>query len=102
MAKGLGVAEAAHLTSLSSLSARPRCMPSASPMTRRQRLRAPAPVGPRAGHLLAIDVPAAASGSAKLLKLVVEGLPVGADAGIADEPFFGASFDHKLMTLITL
>jgi hypothetical protein len=32
----------------------------------------------------------------KLLKLVVEGLPHGADAGIADEPFFGVSFDHNL------
>src|SRR5205807_10428721 len=53
-----------------------------------------APVGPRARHLLAIDVPAAASGGAKLLKLAVEGLPVGADAGIADKPFFGVSFDH--------
>jgi hypothetical protein len=47
-----------------------------------------APVGPRAGDLLPVDVPAAASGLAKLLKLAVEGLPVGADAGIADEPFF--------------
>jgi hypothetical protein len=29
-----------------------------------------------------------------LLKLAVEGLPVGADAGIADKAFFGVSFDH--------
>jgi hypothetical protein len=43
----------------------------------------------RAGHLLAVDVPAAASGLAKLLKLRVKGLPVGGNAGIADEPFFG-------------
>jgi hypothetical protein len=48
-----------------------------------------APVGVRTRHPLAIDVPAAASGGAKLLKLAVEGLPIGADAGIADEPFFG-------------
>jgi hypothetical protein len=26
----------------------------------------------------------------------VEGLPVGGDAGIADKPFFGVSFDHNL------
>jgi hypothetical protein len=44
-----------------------------------------APVGPPAGHFFAVDVPAAASGGAKLFKLSVEGLPVGADAGIADE-----------------
>jgi hypothetical protein len=36
-----------------------------------------APFGPRAGHFLAVDVPAAASGGAKLLKLAVKGLPVG-------------------------
>jgi len=35
-----------------------------------------ATVGPRARHLIAIDVPAAASGGAKLLKLAVEGLPL--------------------------
>ena len=40
--------------------------------------------------------PAAASGSAKLVKLRVEGLPIGADAGIADEAFFGISFGHNL------
>jgi hypothetical protein len=51
-----------------------------------------APVGPRAGHLLAIDVLAAASGLAKLVKLAVQGLPVGADAGIARQPFFGVKF----------
>jgi hypothetical protein len=50
----------------------------------------------RAGHLLAVDVPAAASGIAKLLKLSVERLPVGRDAGIADEPFFGITFGHIL------
>ena len=55
-----------------------------------------APVGPRARHLLAVDVPAAASGGAKLLKLAVEGLAHGADAGIADEAFFGVSFGHIL------
>jgi hypothetical protein len=48
-----------------------------------------APVGPHAGYLLLVDVPAVASGLAKLLKLTVEGLPVGRDASIADEPFFG-------------
>src|SRR5205823_3826233 len=52
-----------------------------------------APVGPRAGRLLAVDVAAAASGGAKLLKLAVEALPHGTDAGIADKPFFGVSFD---------
>jgi hypothetical protein len=55
-----------------------------------------APVGPRSRHLLAEDVPAAASGLAKLLKLAVEGLPVGADAGFAEEPFFGVSIVHIL------
>jgi hypothetical protein len=35
-----------------------------------------AAVAVRAGHLLAIDVPAAASGGAKLVKLAFEGLPV--------------------------
>jgi hypothetical protein len=43
-----------------------------------------APVGPRARHLLPVNVPAVASDLAKLLKLAVEGLPVGADAGIAE------------------
>ena len=60
-----------------------------------------APVGPCACHLLAIDVPAAASGGAKLLKLPVECLPVGADAGIADEPFFGGEFRSYLMQTVT-
>jgi len=55
-----------------------------------------APVEARSGHLLALDVAAAASGLTKLLKLAVEGLPVGADAGIADEAFFGVSFAHIL------
>jgi hypothetical protein len=55
-----------------------------------------APVGPRAGHLLAVDVAARASGLAKLLKLAVEGLPVSGYASIADEPFFGVSFDRNL------
>jgi hypothetical protein len=53
-----------------------------------------APVGPRAGHLLPVDVPAAASGATELLKLAIEGLPVGADAGVPDEPFFGMCFGH--------
>ena len=34
-----------------------------------------------------------------LAKLRVERLPVGADAGIADEPFFGMSFGHILCKL---
>jgi len=55
-----------------------------------------ASVGSRARHLLPVDIPAAASGLAKLLKLAVEGLPVGADAGIADKAFFGVSFVHIL------
>jgi hypothetical protein len=40
-----------------------------------------APVGPRARHLLAIDIPAAASGGAKLVKLGVERLAVIRAAG---------------------
>jgi hypothetical protein len=32
----------------------------------------------------------------KLVKLAVAGLPHGTYAGIADEPFFGVSFDHNL------
>ena len=55
-----------------------------------------ASVGPRARHLLAVDIPAAASGGAQWLKLSVEGLPIGADAGIADEAFFGVIFGHIL------
>jgi hypothetical protein len=55
-----------------------------------------APVGPRARHLLAIDVPVAASCAVQLLKLAVEGLPLGGYASIADKPFFGMSFDHNL------
>ena len=54
------------------------------------------PVGSRARHLLAVDVPAAASGGAELVKLRVEGLPIGADAGVADEVIFGISFGHIL------
>ena len=55
-----------------------------------------APVGPRARHLLAIDVAGGASCRAQLLKLAVEGLPVGRDAGIADQAFFGVSFGDIL------
>jgi hypothetical protein len=55
-----------------------------------------AAVGPRPRDLLAIDVPAAASGGAQLLKRTVERLPHGADVDITDKPFFGASFDHNL------
>jgi len=46
-----------------------------------------APVGSRAGHLLAVNL--GASRAAKLLELAVEGLPHGADAGIADKAFSG-------------
>ena len=46
---------------------------------RRQSARTK-PVGPRARYLLAVDVPAGTSGLAKLVKLAVEGLPIGADA----------------------
>jgi hypothetical protein len=52
--------------------------------------------GPRPGHLLQVDVPAAASGGAQLLKLAVKGLPVRADARVADKPFFRMSFGHVL------
>jgi hypothetical protein len=55
------------------------------------RLSARAPV-----TFLAVDVPAAASGLAKLAKLAVEGLPVGADTDIADKAFFGKSFGRIL------
>jgi hypothetical protein len=55
-----------------------------------------APVGSRARHLLTVDVPAAASGGAQLLKLRGKGLPVSADAGIAEKAFSGMSFDHIL------
>ena len=43
---------------------------------RRQSARTK-PVGPRARYLLAVDVPAGTSGLAKLVKLAVEGLPIG-------------------------
>jgi hypothetical protein len=43
-----------------------------------------------------VDVPAAASGSAKLLKLRVKRLPASRDTGVADEAFFGISFGHTL------
>ena len=39
---------------------------------------------------------AAASGSAKLVKLRVEGLPIGADASVADKAVFGIGFGHIL------
>jgi len=55
-----------------------------------------APVAVRARHFLAVDVPAAASGRAQLLKLCVKGLPVGRDAGITDKPFLRMSFGHIL------
>ena len=55
-----------------------------------------ASVGPRTRHLLAVDIPAAVPGGAQLLKLAVEGLPVGADVGVADQAFFGVNFGHML------
>jgi hypothetical protein len=55
-----------------------------------------APVGPSAGHLLPIDVPAAASGGAKLLKLAVVGLPVSADASIVETAILRMSSGHIL------
>ena len=55
-----------------------------------------AAVGPRAGSLLAIDVPAAASGGAELVELAIEALPVGRDAGIADKAFLRMRFGHIL------
>jgi hypothetical protein len=55
-----------------------------------------APVGSRTCRLLAVDVPAAASGGSKLLKLAVEGLPVGGNAGIADDAFLRMRFGHIL------
>ena len=53
-----------------------------------------APVGSCAGHLLAVNL--GASGAAKLLELALEGLPHGADAGIADKPVLRVSFGHIL------
>jgi hypothetical protein len=47
-----------------------------------------APVVVRAGHLLSVNL-GGASGGAELLKLAVERLPVGTDAGIADTAVFG-------------
>jgi hypothetical protein len=55
-----------------------------------------APVGPRTCHLLAVDVPAAASGGAQLLKLNIERLPVSADAGIAERAVLRFCFGHIL------
>jgi hypothetical protein len=52
-------------------------------------------------HLLAVDVPAAASGGAQRLELRVKGLPVGRDAGMADQPFFGVSFRSYLTANVT-
>ena len=55
-----------------------------------------APVRPGARYFLAVDVPAAASGRTQLFKLVLKGLPVGADTGIADKAFLAVSFGHVL------
>ena len=57
---------------------------------------------PCASDLLAVDVPAAASGGLELVKLAVEGLPVGRDAGIADQRLFGNCFSHILRQLYPL
>ena len=51
-----------------------------------------APVGARARHFLAVN-PAASFG-AQLLKLGVERLPVGADAGIAERRFAGEFWSY--------
>ena len=53
-----------------------------------------APVGSRARHLLAVNL--GASRAAKLLKLRVERLAVGADAGIAETAVLRVSFGHIL------
>ena len=54
-----------------------------------------APVAVRAGHLLAINL-GGASCRAKLLKLAVERLTHGTDAGIAEMAVLRVSFGHKL------
>jgi hypothetical protein len=53
-----------------------------------------APVSARTRHLLAVDVPVGASGGAKLLKLGIERLAVGADAGIAETVILQVCFGH--------
>ena len=50
------------------------------------------PVGARARHLLAGDIPVAASRHPKLIELAVERLPLGADTGISGEAFFTVRF----------
>ena len=47
-------------------------------------------------HFLAVDVPATASGRRQLVAL-----PVGADAGTADQPFFWVCFRSYLMQGVT-
>jgi hypothetical protein len=59
-----------------------------------QQLQQFAPVDPRARHLLAEN--SAASVRAQLLKLRVERLAVGADAGIAEASFLRLYFGHNL------
>jgi hypothetical protein len=57
-----------------------------------------APVGVvRARHLLAVNLGAARA--AQLLKLGVERLPVGADAGVPETAVLRVSFDHILCKL---
>ena len=53
-----------------------------------------APVAVRARHLLTVNIGAARA--AKLLKLGVERLPVGADAGIAETAVLRMSFGYIL------
>jgi hypothetical protein len=53
-----------------------------------------AAVGPRARHLLAVNF--GASRAAKLLKLGVKGLPIGADSGVAKTAVLRVSFSHIL------
>jgi hypothetical protein len=55
-----------------------------------------AAVGTRAHKPLGVDVSTIASGPTQLLNLIIEGLPVGRDAGIADQAFFGMSFGDIL------
>ena len=48
----------------------------------------------RACYLLAVNL-GCASSRPKLFKLAIEGLSHGADAGIADEAFFGISYGKR-------
>jgi hypothetical protein len=67
-----------HLVKLAPVGARHRHHVAGGQLSR--HLVKLAPVGPRALYLLAVDVPAAASGRARPLKLSVKRPPVRADA----------------------